>query len=72
MFLKTVMHVPEAVTGLIGAAFIGVSFLHSVRDNRREAARYARSRDGSDRVEALRYGPVAARARLCGARIRAP
>lgn len=37
MFLKAVMHVPEAVTGLIGAAFIGVSFLHSVRDNRREA-----------------------------------
>ncbi len=37
MFLKTAMHIPEAVTGLIGAAFIGLSFLHSVRDNRREA-----------------------------------
>lgn len=35
MFLKTTMHVPEAVTGLIGAAFIGVSFWHSVRANRR-------------------------------------
>lgn len=37
MFLEAVMEIPEAVTGLIGAAFIGVSFLHSVRDNRREA-----------------------------------
>jgi len=35
MFVKTVTPVPEAVTGLIGAAFIGVSFLHSRRDNRR-------------------------------------
>ena len=35
MFLKTIMHVPEAITGLIGAAFIGVSFWHSVRANRR-------------------------------------
>ena len=37
MFVKTVAHVPEAVTGLIGAAFIGVSFFHSVRANHREA-----------------------------------
>jgi hypothetical protein len=37
MFVKTVTPVPEAVTGLIGAAFIGVSFLHSMRDNRRDA-----------------------------------
>jgi hypothetical protein len=43
MFLKTVVHVPEAVTGLIGAAFIGLSFYHSVRDNRREAADGERS-----------------------------
>jgi len=35
MFLKTIMHVPEAITGLIGAAFIGVSFWHSVRANKR-------------------------------------
>jgi hypothetical protein len=38
MFLKTVVPVPEAVTGLIGAAFIGLSFFHSVRVNRREVA----------------------------------
>ena len=38
MFLKTIMHVPEAVTGLIGAAFIGLSFYDSVRHNRRQAA----------------------------------
>jgi uncharacterized protein len=37
MFVKTVTPVPEAVTGLIGAAFVGVSFLHSRHDNRREA-----------------------------------
>jgi hypothetical protein len=41
MFLKTIMHVPEAVTGLIGAAFIGVSFWHSVRVNRYAAAERA-------------------------------
>ena len=43
MFLKTVVHVPEAVTGLIGAAFIGLSFWHSVHANR-QAPR------GDDRV----------------------
>jgi hypothetical protein len=37
MFLKTVTHVPEAVTGLIGAAFIAVAFYHSLRANRRDA-----------------------------------
>jgi hypothetical protein len=36
MFLKTVTHIPEAVTGLIGAGFIGVAFLDSIRHNRRE------------------------------------
>jgi hypothetical protein len=35
MFLKTVIDVPEAVTGLIGAAFIGLSFAHSISENRR-------------------------------------
>jgi hypothetical protein len=38
MFVKTIYHVPEAVTGLIGAAFIGLSLWDSVRYNRREAA----------------------------------
>jgi hypothetical protein len=35
MFLKTVMHVPETVTGLIGAGFIVMAFVSSVRHNRR-------------------------------------
>lgn len=30
MFIKTVGHVPELLTGLIGAGFIGVAFIHSV------------------------------------------
>jgi uncharacterized protein len=34
MFLKTVVHVPEVVTGLIGAGFIGLSFWDSIRHNR--------------------------------------
>jgi hypothetical protein len=38
MFVKTLVHVPEAVTGLIGAAFIGLAFWDSVRHNRRERA----------------------------------
>jgi hypothetical protein len=38
MFLKTILHIPEAVTGLIGAAFIGLAFFDSIRHNRREAA----------------------------------
>ncbi len=35
MFLKTVMHVPEIVTGLIGAGFIVASLVASIRYNRR-------------------------------------
>ena len=35
MFLKTVVHVPEAVTGLIGAGFIVYAFFDSIRYNRR-------------------------------------
>ena len=31
MLLKTLLHVPEGVTGLIGALFIGLAFLDSVR-----------------------------------------
>jgi hypothetical protein len=34
MFLKTFLHVPEGVSGIIGAAFIGLAFLDSVRHNR--------------------------------------
>lgn len=34
MFLGTSMHVPEVITGLIGAAFIGLSLWSSVRHNK--------------------------------------
>jgi uncharacterized protein len=37
MFVGTVTHVPEAVTGLIGAVLIALSFWSSVRHNRRHA-----------------------------------
>src|SRR5262245_52098771 len=50
MFLKTIMHIPEDVTGLIGAAFIGIAFLHSVLHNRRDA----RIADVVERVRAGR------------------
>lgn len=35
MFLKTVVHVPEVLTGLIGAAFIVAALADSIRYNRR-------------------------------------
>ncbi len=38
MLLSAVFHIPEAVTGLIGAVLIGLSLWWSVRFNRREAA----------------------------------
>jgi hypothetical protein len=34
MFMKTLYHVPEAVTGLLGAGFIGLSLWDSIRYNR--------------------------------------
>ncbi|MDP2307557.1 MAG: DUF475 domain-containing protein [Pseudomonadota bacterium] len=37
MFLKTFVHVPEVITGLIGAGFIVVALWSSLRHNRREA-----------------------------------
>lgn len=38
MFISTFYHVPEVITGLIGAALIGISFIYSVRWNKRNAA----------------------------------
>ncbi|MSQ01305.1 MAG: DUF475 domain-containing protein [Myxococcales bacterium] len=35
MFLQPVVHIPEVVTGLIGAGFIGLAFANSVQYNRR-------------------------------------
>lgn len=37
MFAQTVWHIPEMITGLLGAGFIGLSLVSSVRHNRREA-----------------------------------
>ena len=37
MLLSARFHIPEVITGLIGAGFIGLSFWASVRHNRREA-----------------------------------
>lgn len=38
MFLQVHLHVPEVLTGLIGAALIGLSFASSVRANRKDVA----------------------------------
>jgi hypothetical protein len=35
------MHIPEVVTGLIGAGFIALAFISSLRHNRREPVRPA-------------------------------
>ncbi len=37
MFAQSVVHIPEVITGLIGAGLIGLSLLSSIRYNRREA-----------------------------------
>lgn len=37
MFAQTMWHIPEAVTGLLGAVFIGVSFLSSVMWRKQQA-----------------------------------
>ena len=36
MYLQSIVHVPEMVTGLIGACLIGMSLLSSIRHNRIE------------------------------------
>jgi hypothetical protein len=48
MFLKTIMHVPETVTGLIGAGFIGWAFWSSVQHNRRHAPEQEAVRNAAD------------------------
>lgn len=37
MYVQTLVHIPEVITGLIGAAFIGLSLWSSIRHNRSEA-----------------------------------
>ncbi|MGY9050031.1 MAG: DUF475 domain-containing protein, partial [Rhodobacterales bacterium] len=34
MFAQTLVHVPEVITGLLGAGFIGLSLMSSLRHNR--------------------------------------
>ena len=38
MFGGTIVHIPEVITGLIGAVFIGLSFWSSVRHNKKHVA----------------------------------
>ncbi len=38
MLLSARYHIPETITGLIGAILIGLSLWWSIRHNRREAA----------------------------------
>ena len=38
MFAQSVTHVPEALTGLIGAGLIGIALWSSIRYNRTERA----------------------------------
>lgn len=37
MYINTFSHIPEVITGLIGATLIGIAFWASVRSNRRDA-----------------------------------
>jgi hypothetical protein len=39
MYINTFAHIPEVITGMIGAVLIGLAFWASVRSNRSEAAR---------------------------------
>ncbi|THD85404.1 DUF475 domain-containing protein [Aliigemmobacter aestuarii] len=38
MFAQTLVHIPEIITGLLGAGFIGLSLWSSIRHNRAESA----------------------------------
>ena len=37
MFMNTILHIPEVITGLIGAAFIALSLYSSIRYNKKHA-----------------------------------
>ncbi|OBZ93702.1 membrane protein [Pararhizobium polonicum] len=43
MYCQTLVHIPEVITGLGGAALIGVSLWSSIRHNRREQAGHAQA-----------------------------
>ncbi|MGO7733689.1 DUF475 domain-containing protein, partial [Rhizobium johnstonii] len=48
MYAQNLVHIPEVITGLGGAALIGLSLWSSIRHNRRE-----RAEDHGDRQEEL-------------------
>lgn len=53
MFLGTVQHIPEVVTGLIGGAFIVTAFWDSIRYNRRAAAADRLANELADPLDAF-------------------
>jgi hypothetical protein len=53
MFLNAVKHIPEVITGLIGAVFIVTSFLASIRYNRRAQPCGLVSDHGFNQIETL-------------------
>ncbi len=53
MYMQTLMHIPEVLTGLGGAALIGISLWSSIRYNRRNGINHAAAQDKQrDRAEA--------------------
>lgn len=53
MYVQTLMHIPEVITGLGGAALIGVSLWSSIRYNKRNADTHEPAHEApGDRVEA--------------------
>jgi hypothetical protein len=38
MYVQTLVHIPEVITGLGGATLIGISLWSSIRHNKRERA----------------------------------
>jgi hypothetical protein len=53
MYVQTLMHIPEVITGLGGAALIGISLLSSIRYNKRNGTGHDPAhREPRDRAEA--------------------
>ncbi len=53
MYFQTLIHIPEVITGLGGAALIGISLWSSIRYNRREREmEQAETADSQQRLRA--------------------
>ncbi|PRD40909.1 hypothetical protein C5748_24485 [Phyllobacterium phragmitis] len=50
MYFQTLIHIPEVITGLGGAALIGISLWSSIRHNRRERDAETAKADADDRL----------------------